>query len=191
MARVPAKEHGWELPGNERRDNGYSREGCQAGAETVMGSARTLPYCDRRKTRAASQNRRRRAILYVPRTVARLAQASPPRTFRNRQRGTGVIVLGPLIHVTIIAIDFYIWLIIASAIMSLLIGFRVINTSNQVVYMIWEFLTRITEPALRPIRRMLPSFGGFDVSPVILILVLYFCQMVLGNILFSLGGATL
>ena len=189
MARVPAKGHGWELPGDGRRDNGYSREGCQAGAAAyVMGSARPLRGRD---GRGCTGPLARWAILYVPRTVARLAQASPPRTFRNRQRGTGVIVLGPLIHVTIIAIDFYIWLIIASAIMSLLIGFRVINTSNQVVYMIWEFLTRITEPALRPIRRMLPSFGGFDVSPVILILVLYFCQMVLGNILFSLGGATL
>ena len=101
-----------------------------------------------------------------------------------------MIVIGPLIQVTIIAIDFYMWLVIASAIMSLLIGFRVINTSNQVVYMIWQFLVRITEPALRPIRQLLPNFGGFDISPVILILVLYFCQMVLANILFSFGGAS-
>ena len=100
-----------------------------------------------------------------------------------------MIILGPLIQITIVAIDIYIWVVIASAIASLLIGFNVVNTSNQVVYMLWEFLTRITEPALRPIRRFVPTFGGLDISPVILILGLYFCQMVLFNILTSLQSA--
>ncbi len=100
-----------------------------------------------------------------------------------------MIILGPLIQITIVAIDIYTWVVIISAIASLLIGFNVVNTSNQVVYMLWEFLTRITEPALRPIRRFLPSFGGFDISPVVLILLLYFCQMVLFNILASLRSA--
>ena len=97
-----------------------------------------------------------------------------------------MIVLGPLIQITIVAIDIYIWVVIASAIASLLIGFNVVNTSNQVVYMIWEFLTRITEPALRPIRRLLPNLGGVDISPVILILLIWFAQMVLQNILIGL-----
>lgn len=99
-----------------------------------------------------------------------------------------MIILDPLIRITIYAIDFYIWLVIAAAITSLLIGFNVVNTQNQLVYMIWEFLTKITQPALRPIRRFLPNFGGFDISPIVLIFALYFLQMVLINVLNSLRG---
>ena len=80
-----------------------------------------------------------------------------------------------------IAIDLYIWLVIISAILSWLVAFNVINTSNQLVYLILDFLYRITEPALRRIKRFLPNLGGIDISPVILILGLIFIQMVLAN----------
>ncbi len=68
------------------------------------------------------------------------------------------------------------FLIIASVIMSWLVAFNVINTSNRFVYMIGDFLHRVTEPMLGPIRRFLPNLGGLDISPVILILIIYFLQ---------------
>jgi YggT family protein len=74
------------------------------------------------------------------------------------------------------AIDIYIWLLIASVILSWLVSFNVVNTSNRFVYVVGDFLYRITEPALRPIRRVIPAFGGIDISPVILILLLYFLR---------------
>ena len=97
-----------------------------------------------------------------------------------------MIVLGPLIEIVIIAINLYVYVVIAQAILSWLIAFNVINTSNQLVYTIASGLYRITEPALRPLRRFIPSFGGIDVTPVVLILVLYFLQRVLQNLLFSM-----
>jgi YggT family protein len=93
-----------------------------------------------------------------------------------------MIIIDPLIRVAIIAVDLYIWIIIIGAILSWLVAFNIINTSNSLVYTITDFLYRITEPALRPIRRLMPNFGGIDISPVILILGLVFLQMVLGNI---------
>jgi YggT family protein len=72
----------------------------------------------------------------------------------------------------------YIYILIAAAVMSWLIAFNVVNPRNQIVMMVGEFLYRITEPALRPIRSMLPNLGGIDVSPVILILIIVFIQSV-------------
>lgn len=97
-----------------------------------------------------------------------------------------MIILEPLIRITMIAINLYIWIVIISAILSWLIAFNVVNTSNRFVYTIGDALWRLTEPALRPIRRFMPNLGGIDISPVILILVLYFAEMVLGNILIQL-----
>lgn len=73
-------------------------------------------------------------------------------------------------------ITIYIWLLIASAILSWLVTFNVVNTRNRFVYVVGDFLYKITEPALRPIRRVLPSLGGIDLSPVVLILILFFLR---------------
>ncbi len=73
-------------------------------------------------------------------------------------------------------VSIYIWLLIASVLLSWLVAFNVVNTHNRFVWQIGEFLHRITEPLLRPIRNFLPSFGGIDVSPVVLILALYFIR---------------
>ncbi len=100
-----------------------------------------------------------------------------------------MIIVGPLIKITIVAIDLYIWVVIISAILSWLVAFNVVNTRNRFVYMIGDFLYRITEPALKPIRRIVPSFGGVDITPIALILGLWFVQMVLGEVLFSLASA--
>ncbi|MBL8655622.1 MAG: YggT family protein [Alphaproteobacteria bacterium] len=74
------------------------------------------------------------------------------------------------------AISIYIWILIASAILSWLLAFNVLNPRNQIVYTIGDFLYRITEPALRPIRRFVPFIGGIDISPVVLILLLIFAR---------------
>tara|TARA_B100001123_G_C14715555_1_gene790945 strand:- start:214 stop:513 length:300 start_codon:yes stop_codon:yes gene_type:complete len=73
-------------------------------------------------------------------------------------------------------IDFFIWAIILSAILSWLIGFNIINVNNKVVYLIADFLNRLTEPFLSPIRRVLPYLGGIDLSPVVLILLMIFLK---------------
>ncbi|MDX1711882.1 MAG: YggT family protein [Rhodovibrionaceae bacterium] len=97
--------------------------------------------------------------------------------------------MGPLIQVVIIALDIYIWLVIASAILSWLVAFDVVNMHNRVVYTIGDFLHRVTEPAVRPIRRVLPDLGGIDISPLILILIIFFLQNVLQRLLFNMQGA--
>ena len=73
-------------------------------------------------------------------------------------------------------IHIYIWLLIAQAILSWLLAFGVVNRYNRGVAVIGDFLYRVTEPALRPIRAFLPSFGGIDISPIVLILLLYFIR---------------
>ena len=100
-----------------------------------------------------------------------------------------MIILDPLLRIIMIAIDLYIWAVIISAVLSWLVHFGVVNTRNQFVSMIGEFLWRITEPALRQIRRFVPKFGGIDITPIVLILALMFVQMVLGNIRFSMMRA--
>ncbi len=76
-------------------------------------------------------------------------------------------------------INLYIWIIIASAILSWLIAFNVINLHNQFVYTVARTLDGLTEPLLRPIRNILPNLGGIDVSPIVLILGLIFVQNLL------------
>ncbi len=73
-------------------------------------------------------------------------------------------------------ITLYIWVLILAAIMSWLIALNALNTRNRVVWSVADFLYRITEPALRPIRRIVPLIGGIDISPIILILLLYFVR---------------
>lgn len=78
-------------------------------------------------------------------------------------------------------INLYIWVLIVWVVMSWLIAFNVINTRNRAVYVIGDFLNRVTEPALRPIRRVMPNLGGIDLSPLVLMLLLYFFR----NLLFE------
>lgn len=89
--------------------------------------------------------------------------------------------MGSLLWLILTIIDIYIWVLIASAILSWLVAFNVVNTRNQFVYQIGNFLYRVTEPVLRPIRNILPNLGGIDISPVILILLLIFIQRLLIN----------
>jgi YggT family protein len=75
-------------------------------------------------------------------------------------------------------ITLYVYIIIAGAIMSWLIAFNVINRYNQFVRSLWLGLNAMTEPVLRPIRRVLPDLGGIDISPLVLILICFFIQSV-------------
>jgi YggT family protein len=80
-------------------------------------------------------------------------------------------------------ITLYTYVVIAAVIMSWLIGFNVINIQNPLVRSIWEAVSALTDPLLRPIRRMLPNLGGLDLSPLVLLLGCMFLQsVVLPNI---------
>ena len=92
-----------------------------------------------------------------------------------------------LLEVILIALQLYTYLIVASAIMSWLVAFNVVNTRNDVVRSIWTFLDAVTEPALRPIRRILPNLGGIDISPVILILLIIFIQKLIVDYLMPIA----
>ncbi|MCC6890832.1 MAG: YggT family protein [Hyphomicrobiales bacterium] len=73
----------------------------------------------------------------------------------------------------------YVYVLVAAAVMSWLLAFNVVNPRNQFVGMVGEFLYRITEPVLRPIRNVLPSFGGLDLSPLVVIIIIWFIQLVI------------
>ena len=82
--------------------------------------------------------------------------------------------------VVLIVLNLYVWLIIAAAVLSWLIAFNVVNPYNSFVRSVGEFLFRITEPLLAPIRNILPNLGGIDLSPMVLILLIFFIQRVIG-----------
>ena len=83
-----------------------------------------------------------------------------------------------LIRFITFLLDLYIFILFAAAILSWLVVFNVVNTRNPAVAMIADFLYRVTEPVLRPIRERLPNFGGIDISFIVLILIIYFIQWV-------------
>ena len=87
--------------------------------------------------------------------------------------------MNPFLWLVSTLIQLYIWILIANAVLSWLVAFNVVNPQNNVVRTIGETLYRLTEPALRPIRQVLPSLGGLDISPVILIILLIFVQRLL------------
>jgi YggT family protein len=80
-------------------------------------------------------------------------------------------------------IQIYIFVLIVQVVMSWLIAFNVVNTRNRFVYTVADVAYKLTEPALRPIRRILPNLGGIDLSPVVLILLLGFIQRLLPELL--------
>ncbi len=83
-------------------------------------------------------------------------------------------------------LSLYIWAVILAALFSILTSFGVLDTRNRLVWTVGDFLYRITEPGLRPIRNLMPNLGGIDISPIILILVLQALRMLLGELQVSL-----
>src|SRR5258708_13035852 len=100
-----------------------------------------------------------------------------------------------VLDIVLIVLDLYVWLLIASAILSWLIAFNVVNTRNQLVSAVAEFLYRITQPLRAPIRAFMPNLGGLDISPTILIPIIMFLQQVITSFhyppLFSSPAPTL
>jgi YggT family protein len=96
--------------------------------------------------------------------------------------------MNPFIWLIHTLIWLYIYVLIASAVMSWLIAFNVVNSYNSTVRQIWDFLYRITEPGLRPIRSILPNLGGIDISPVILIVALMFLDQLIIWLYLSVFG---
>lgn len=94
----------------------------------------------------------------------------------------------PLLNTLMFALNIYIWILIANAIFSWLYAFNVINTRNQFVNMIGRALFQMTEPVLRPIRRFMPDLGGVDISPIVLVLIIYLIQQIIIYYLYPLAG---
>ena len=84
-----------------------------------------------------------------------------------------------LLDVVLLVLNLYTWVIIASAIFSWLYAFNVVNPRNQFVGMIGRVLYQLTEPLLRPIRRFLPAFGGLDLSPIVLLLLIFLLERII------------
>ena len=82
-------------------------------------------------------------------------------------------------------IGLYLFVVLATVILSWLIAFNVVNFSNPIVFQVNKILAALTEPVLRPIRRVLPSLGGMDFSPIVLFLILGFIQRLVNNILIT------
>jgi YggT family protein len=88
-------------------------------------------------------------------------------------------ILHAIVDVIMVVLQLYVYLLIASAILSWLVAFNVVNTRNQFVSAIAEFLYRITEPVLRPVRSIMPDLGGLDISPIIVILIIYLIEQII------------
>jgi YggT family protein len=88
-------------------------------------------------------------------------------------------VMRALLDVILIALNIYMWIVIAAVVLSWLVAFNVVNTRHPFVANVAEFLFRITEPALRPIRNLLPNLGGIDISPIILFLIIILIERVI------------
>jgi YggT family protein len=138
-------------PVARRADYGDRGRACQAhpGLASRAGRAGLRPACGAGKRTLPSQ------------------RASPSRSCGH---------MYAFLNLVSTVIQIYIWLLIAQAVLSWLVAFGIANRHNRAVSIVGDFLWRITEPLLRPIRRVLPDLGGIDISPVILILLLYFVR---------------
>jgi YggT family protein len=86
-----------------------------------------------------------------------------------------------LLQTVDLALGIYTWILIGSAVFSWLYAFNVVNSRNQFVASVGDFLHRATEPALRPLRRFIPNLGGIDLSPIVLLLIIYFLRSFIWN----------
>lgn len=93
------------------------------------------------------------------------------------------VILIPLFQLISVVINMLVWVIIIGVVLSWLLAFGIVNPQNQFVSLVSQALFRLTEPLLRPIRQILPEMGGLDLSPLVLILLLYFIQNILGQLL--------
>lgn len=97
----------------------------------------------------------------------------------------GTAIITAFLRVVYELLGFYMWCIIIGAILSWLVAFNIINPHNRLVAVVGDFIYRITEPALRRIRRILPLMGNIDLSPLALIFLINFLQYFIRNLMFS------
>ena len=86
-----------------------------------------------------------------------------------------------LLQILFMILNLVWWIVLIHVIMSWLINFQVLNMQQPLVYQIWSGLNRLLEPIYGPIRQMLPATGGLDLSPIVLILILFALRVVLSN----------
>lgn len=84
-----------------------------------------------------------------------------------------------ILDVLLLILQLYTYIVVAAVILSWLLAFNVVNYSNDIVRSVWNAVNAMTEPVLGPIRRMLPNLGGIDISPVILLLGVFFLERVI------------
>ncbi|MGL4825447.1 MAG: YggT family protein [Alphaproteobacteria bacterium] len=104
-------------------------------------------------------------------------------TFRIYAEVLMDIILIPVLNVARILIGLYTWVVVMTVILNWLIIFKIINVHNQFMRSFLEFLFRLTDPLLSRIRQLIPFVGGMDLSPMLLLLGLYFFQEMLTRIL--------
>lgn len=93
------------------------------------------------------------------------------------------VVIIPLFQVLLAILDIYEFVVIAAVVMSWLFQFNVINYSNQFVRIIWDIASKLTEPFLSKIRSFLPNMGGMDLSPIVLLLCVFFLQSIVRQLM--------
>lgn len=149
-------------------------EACRGG-RNLRTLARAEPRCDAIATEWAPAERRPCPKLSGPAPV--LAQVPGRRYFFGvSEEGSFMLAV---IQVVLLALDILWWIIIASAVLSWLYAFNVVNPRNAFIGSVGDFLYRATEPLYRPIRRSLPNLGGLDLSPLVVLLGIFFVRQLL------------
>jgi YggT family protein len=93
--------------------------------------------------------------------------------------------MGALVEVLLIALDIYVWIIIASAAVSWLMAFEVINVRNEQAANLVALLNRLTDPVYKPLRKYIPPLGGVDVTPVVVIFLILILKNIIVRLLIS------
>lgn len=84
-----------------------------------------------------------------------------------------------VLDIILLILNLYWWIVLAMIILSWLISFNVVNTRNQFVAAVWRIVNQLTEPVLRPIRKIMPNFSGLDISPIILFIIIFFIERII------------
>ena len=124
-------------------------------------------FCQARARAQPGGPRRRRDL---PRPCQEAS--GPGRTGATRTRDAMIAIIQFIFFIIGALIELLIWAIIINAILSWLVAFDVINLRNRFVYNVANFLDRVTAPIMRPVQRIIPTLGGVDISPIIVILIL-------------------
>jgi len=95
-------------------------------------------------------------------------------------------LIATLIDLVLLLLNLFQWILIAAVVLSWLVAFNVINTRNRFIYLVGDFVERITEPVLRPIRSVLPNFGGMDLSPMVALIGVWFVETLIARYRFML-----